>query len=97
MIYLLSHVERFAGYYAGKFNLKAHPSGAGTANESLEHEPRSLTVQISSPPLPVNIVIQAEEDNIGGLVTAVNSISSNSKIQSHFYFVVPNETVLHLQ
>ena len=108
MIYLLSHVERFA-HVGGKLK-----NGAQWAEELVSNISRDLKAgrevattispsqqlineESAAASYPINIVMQAQEDDLGGLISAVNSVVVNTKHLVHFYLIVPDDTTAHLQ
>lgn len=100
MVYLLTHVQSFAGY-GGRFQV-----GAKYAQEYLSNishsafKEKAKTISTTSQTAKsklINVVIQAREDNLGGLISAVNSVIVNTKSTVHFHFIVPDDTIFHLQ
>lgn len=106
MIYLLSHVERFA-HVGGKLK-----NGAQWAEELVSNISRDLKAgrevattispsqqlineESAAASYPINIVMQAQEDDLGGLISAVNSVVKHTKNEVHFHFVVVDESVQH--
>lgn len=98
MIYLLTHVQDFASY-GGKVKAGAYYAhelvsniSHSAFNEKVTEEPsQKINTDL------VNIIIQANEDNLGGLISAASSVSINTRNKVHFYFVVPDDTKSHLQ
>ncbi|KAK4001993.1 Glycosyltransferase 8 domain-containing protein 1 [Daphnia magna] len=100
MVYLLTHVQSFAGY-GGRFQVGAKYAQEYLSNISHsafkeEAKTISTTSQTAKSKL-INVVIQAREDNLGGLISAVNSVIVNTKSTVHFHFIVPDDTIFHLQ
>lgn len=99
MIYLLTHVQNFANY-GGKF--KAGASFAQELMSNISHsafdkvEPSFTASQKINTDI-INIIIEANKQNIGGLITAASSVVTNTKHKVHFYFLVPKNTLSHLQ
>ncbi len=103
MIYLLAHVQNFADY-GGRFK-----TGAKYAQELVSNISSHSTFNKAEIPLTestashhsksnvINVIIQAKEDNLGGLISALNSIVVNTKNPVSFYLIVPDETTSHLQ
>ncbi len=100
MIYLLTHVQDFA-HYGGKFKAGAKYAHQYVSNISLSDIMKEASSHTTPPSHHVNrnlinVIIQAREDNLGGLISVVNSIVTNTKHAVHFYFVVPEDTISHL-
>lgn len=102
MIYLLAHVQNFADY-GGRFK-----TGAKYAKELVSNISHSTfnkaEIALTEPTAShhtksnvINVIIQAREDNLGGLISALNSVVVNTKNPVSFYLIVPDETTSHLQ
>ena len=100
MIYLLTHVQDFADY-GGKFKAGAKYAHQYVSNISLsdliKDTPHTTAASHHVNRNLINVVIQAREDNLGGLISVVNSVVTNTKQPVHFYFLVPEDTVSHLK
>lgn len=99
MIYLLAHVERFASY-GGSLTNGARWAGqllSGDNNITLSEDDSSPTKSDQESGDYINIVMQANENDLGGLIAAVNSVVSNSKHKVQFYFVLPETSIKHLK
>ncbi len=105
MVYLLSHVERFA-QVGGKLKNGAHWAEELVSNMSknFKKDQEPITISASQHLLNeqsaaasnlINIVMQVQEDDLGGLISAVNSVVKHTKNKVHFYFAVVNEPVQH--
>jgi hypothetical protein len=102
MMYLLAHVQNFADY-GGRFK-----TGAKYAQELVSNISHSTFDKAEIPKIEsttshhtkndrMNVVMQAREDNLGGLISALNSVVVNTKHLVHFYLIVPDDTTAHLQ
>lgn len=105
MVYLLSHVERFV-QVGGKLKSGAHWAEELVSNMSRNFKKDQELVTISPSQLLlneesaaasnlINIVMQAQEDDLGGLISAVNSVFKHTKNKVHFYFAVVDQPVQH--
>lgn len=99
MIYLLTHVQDFASY-GGKVKAGAYYAKELVSNISHSAFDKTPTEEPSSQKINtdlINIIIQASEDDLGGLISAASSVSINTRKKVHFYFVVPEDSKSHLQ
>ena len=97
VVYLLSNAEEF-NKYRGRLN-----EGVKWAGQFLPTDIISTNAVNSSAPKKqplvsqINIVMQSDEQDLGGLVTAAYSVTNNSKANIHFHFIVPENTKKHLE
>ena len=104
MVYLLTHIQIFGNpskhlkaSYQNEFP-NNHSNVDNNAIEVLESNSKNSHLKVGDEVTDViNIIIQANEDIIGGLISAVNSIIMNTKSSVHFYFVIPQESTSHIQ
>lgn len=101
MIYLLAHVEKFA-QYGGTLRVA---SARWAEQLLLSRETSNITnfledgtvLKVEENSNTINIVMQAGEDEMGGLIAAINSVVSNSKLPIHFYLVLPEASMEHFK
>lgn len=101
MVYLLANVQNFADY-GGKFKVGAKYAQDYISNLSYpaavkKETQTELTASQPAKSKLINVVMQAREDDLGGLICAVNSIIVNTKYPVQFHFVVRDDTTVHLQ
>lgn len=96
MVYLLTHVQSFYDNKAEKISVGLHlvKQAEANSNNSIEENVTSQPGILS----PLNIIIQANSDTLGGLITVVNSVITNTKHAPsvHFYFIIQHDAVSHL-
>ncbi len=56
-----------------------------------------LPTEWVDPSQNVSVVMQVDENDIGGLIAAVHSIVQSAKVKVLFNFIVPQSTMEHLQ
>ena len=101
VLFLLSNIDRVNQY---KETLK---QGANWASHFLPNDliyQENTTSLISTDTVTedfaienIRIVIQANENTLGGLIATVNSVVVNTKERIHFYFILPEECFEHLK
>ncbi len=100
MIYLLTHVEKFS-HYGGSLRTGYVQWASQIFSDhnvtQIEQDIVSSYSNRISEAETINIIMQSGEDDLGGLISAVNSILLNTKHPVHFYFVLPETTIQHLR
>lgn len=101
MIYLLTHVEKFSNYggslRTGYVQWASQIFSGDHNTTRIEQDTVSSYSNRISEAETINIIMQSGEDELGGLVSAINSILLNTKHPVHFYFVLPEVTIQHLR
>lgn len=100
MIYLLTHVEKFS-HYGGSLRTGYVQWASQIFSDhnvtQIEQDIVSSYSNRISEAETINIIMQSGEDDLGGLISAVNSILLNTKHPVHFYFVLPETTIQYLR
>lgn len=93
---MISHVDDL-GTYQGKIRSGAHWVEQLVSNFSQTNILNAATPTSPSTPELLQVVIEAKKDYLGGLITLINSIISNTKHEVHFYIIIPSNALQHLQ
>ncbi|XP_064642517.1 glycosyltransferase 8 domain-containing protein 1-like isoform X2 [Lineus longissimus] len=68
-----------------------------TANPRRQKDPIVIDVDIYGGDPPIPILLTADHERIGGMITAINSIRLNTKHVVHFYLLVDEESLDHVR